>query len=60
MNGWMYKKDDFNTDEYQIEPIQGNFIRETEVYVAQCCTPMAERFTLNDSPCDYYAKNLSF
>ena len=36
----MYKKDDFNTDKCQFEPIQGDFIRETEVYVTQCCTPM--------------------
>ena len=43
-------KDHFNTDKCRFEPIQGDFIRETEVYVAQCCTPMARHFTLNDSP----------
>ena len=55
----MYKKDDFNTDK-PIQTYKGNFIRETEVYVSQHCTPMARRFTLNNSPCDCYAKNLSF
>ena len=56
----MYNKDDFNIKKCQFEPIQGNFIRKTEVYVTLRCTPMALHFALNDSPCDCYAKNLSF
>ena len=60
MNGLMYKTDDSNTDKCRFKPVQSNFKPKLKDKLVQCYPALAWSFALNDLPCDYWAKNLTY